>query len=122
MKKEYAVECVTYYRLTVNGKTELYEQMVELDNGCVKLLKAGKWSLLNPYGKFICTSEVLEVYETKDGMSRIFDGSRYSYLNVETSNIWPFMFENAGDFESGIAKVVFNGKECYICKEGKFVD
>lgn len=93
-----------------------------LPNGNFKTLYDGIWTLRNNENQTVLVGKDAVVYESKDGMIRVFNGEKYAYW-VENSRVkWPFIFDEAEDFHNGIAKVVFKGETRTISKEGKFID
>lgn len=113
-----------FCQVVVDGKVvvEKCDRVEVLPDGNFKTLYDGVWTLRNNDNQIVLTGKDAVVYEPKDGMIRVFNGEKYSYMISGTKIRWPFIFDEAEDFANGIAKVVYKGERRTISKEGKFID
>lgn len=122
MKREYGVIPVTHYRILINGQTHYYTKYEEIGDGYAKVMKNDKWGLLDYKGNRVCPLAYKSLGDLVHGMMTVFDGYRYGYFSKETGTVWPCIFEMAYPFEGDTAKVIHEGKERTVNKQGKFVD
>lgn len=114
----------SYCNVVIDGVTvdEFCEEVVVCPDGNFKVLKNGVWTYRTNDNKVMVSGSDAVVFPAKDGMIRVFNGEKYTYFFEDSRIKWPFIFDEAEDFENGIAKVVFKGAERTISKEGKFID
>jgi len=123
MEKRYTIVPETYYRITVGEKATLYSQYEELDDEFAKVMKDGKWGILNPNGTVWGKIEFTRIHDGfNDGFIRVEKDGKYGYADKETGRFIDCVFDYAEDFCNGVANVRYNGEERIINFVGKFVD
>lgn len=56
-----------------------------------------------------------------NGLYKVINGDKYSYINLKGKLISPFIYEKAYDFSEGLATVKLNDKYGFIDEKGKMV-
>lgn len=114
--------CVKYYRVIVKGKDSYYTKYEELDNGFAKVMKNGKWGILNPNGTVWGRMEYSKIPgEFHEDMIRVEKDNKVGFADRESGRFIECIFDEAYDFENGYAKVVYKQRECYINRVGKII-
>lgn len=123
MEKKYEVVPVKFYRVTVNGKVIYYAHYIEMGNGYAKVMKNGKWGILNPYGNILGRIEYSEIFDPREDVARVMRDGKYGYIDIKKNRIiCDCIYDKAFDFEHGIARVVERGKIRRINILGIYVD
>ena len=114
---------IEYFRVDVNGKVTYYTKYVEIGDGFAKVLKNGKWGILNPYGNIWGRTEFSGIGDKfSEDMIRVYQKGKVGYADRETGRFISCTFDSGEDFKNGVAKVQYKGKERIINTVGKFVD
>lgn len=123
MTDKYLVKRVNYYRVTVDGKTAYYTKYEELGYGFAKVMRNGKWGLLNPSGQVWGRIEFSKIHgKFCGGFIRVEKNGKFGYADKESGRFIGCIFDYAEDFVNGRATVKYKGKMRVINAVGKFVD
>lgn len=114
---------IEYFRVDGNGKSVYYTTYIKIGDGFAKVLKNGKWGILNPCGKIWGRTEFSGIDDKfSEGIIRVYQNGKVGYADKETGRFIECVFDSGEDFKNGVAKVIYRGKERTINTIGKFVD
>ncbi len=82
MSKNYTVTPVTYYKVRSKGTTSHYTKYEEMQYDFAKVMKNGRWSVLDPNGNEVCPMQYVYVVDMAAGYCRLYkeDGTYDIYM------------------------------------------
>lgn len=106
----------------------------DFNDGVALVKKGGKLFYVDKSGQVIISSEITaqyyQVYDFCEGLARVFikdvsDGTsltgKYGFIDKHGQLAIPIQFEEASDFQEGLAAILISGKFGFIDKNGQLV-
>lgn len=114
---------IKYYRISANGKVTYYTRYEKLGDGFYKVMKNGRWGILNPWGTVWGNIEYTKIYSKfHEGIIRVQKNEKLGFADKETGRFIECVFEQAEDFKNSTSLVVYKGDARKINALGKFID
>ena len=79
----------------------------------------GKMTLIERNGRAAFGPVEYQILPPSEGLSRTRKGDLWGYLDMDGNVVIPFKFEEASDFQNGLARVKINRKFTFIDQKGK---
>jgi hypothetical protein len=102
--------------------TSTYEFAGPFCNGLARVRKNKKWGYIDTTGSIIIPIKYNEVENFSDGMARVRVGQKWGLISSTGKEIIKPTFQEIGPFINDKAKVLLDGTEYYMNKNGIRVD
>lgn len=104
------------------GVTEKYDAAGPFSNGLARVKKGIKWGYIDTTGSVIIPFKYNEVENFHDSIARVRVGQKWGLMHVSGKELIKPLFSFIGEFIDGKAKVLLEGEEFFMNKQGLRVE